>query len=333
METLIDNSGFKSFSKLYPLIHEHYPNATKKEIRDIIAKRQHDRHQRTRHKQPFMRAIFDPVPGAYFHDLIQQTADRKKGYPHYFHVFIGTNTRYAFAYPVNDKSAATSIETLRKFIDDNDGKPIVKLTSDGECAFSSNDFTDFCKSRDIIVKIILDKSHSTLGIVDRFIRTLRDMNQPPNRSPNGEQYDAEHVNFSAEKMARLVDSYNNTFHNSIGCTPKQMYNDISLERQWIEKKRKLRQIQNNIENFTIPLHSYVRYRMNTMDLDGRKRRSEFSREKYLVSGRVGSRYILKALDGSKITKSRFELIRADDDDPRGVSFPYTVARSSELHNA
>ena len=90
-------------------------------------------------------------------------------------------------------------------------------------------------------------------------------------------------------------------------------------------------IQNNIEDFVIPLNTYVRYRMNAMDLNGRKRRSQFSREKYLVLKRIGSRYVLKASDGSKITKSRFELIPADDDDPHGGKFPYTVEKSSVLY--
>ena len=331
MDEMMDKSGFKSFGKLYPLMKKNFPNMSKKEIREVVEKRLHDRRMKLKQKKPYMRTIFDPVIGCYFHDLIQQTDDKRKDYPKYFHVFIESNSRYAFAYPVNDKSAKTSIETMKKFIEDNGGKPIRKLTSDGECAFSSNEFTNFCNEKEIAVRIILDKAHSTLGLIDRFIRTLRDMNQPPNRSKKGTQYDDEHVNFSAEKMKELIESYNNTFHKKIGCTPKEMYDNVELEKEWIEKKKRLRMIQNNIEDFVIPLNTYVRYRMNAMDLNGRKRRSQFSREKYIVVRKIGSRYVLKASDGSKITKSRFELIQADDDDPYGGKFPYTVEKSSVLY--
>jgi len=331
MEAVANKSGFKSFAKLSPLLEKRFPNATKKEIRDFIESRQHDRHQNYRHKKPYMRTIFDPVPGCYFHDLIQQTDTRPRGFPHYFHVFIESNSRYAFAYPVNDKTAATSVETLKQFIEDNDGKPILKLTSDGECAFNSHEFTDFCHERGIMVKIILDKAHSTLGLVDRFVRTLRDMNQPADRLKTGFQYDKNHINFSTEKMAQLVDSYNNTYHKSIGCTPKQMFDNVSLERQWIEEKRKIRRIQDNIEGFSLPVGTLVRYRMNADDLGGHKRRSQFSREKYAITKRVGARYVISGPDGTKLTKSRFELIPADDNDPNGPKFTHNVERVSAVY--
>lgn len=320
---LIDRTHFKSTSKLYPIVREQYPQMKHKEIDEVVKKRLHDRHLKIKQMRPYMRQIFDPIIGCYFHDLIQQTSDKPKDYPKYFHIFLESNSRYAFAYPVNDKTKETAIMTLNQFIIDNGNKPIVKLTSDGESAFNSNEFTNYCNSKGIAVRIIPDRAHSSLGLIDRFIRTLRDMNQPQNRS-NGNQYDKEYVNFSETRMKELINVYNNSYHKTIRCSPKEMYNNSELEKEWIEKKRRFRAIQNNIEDFVLPLNSYVRYRMNDDDLHGRKRRSQFSREKYLVKGRKGSRYILKAADGTVITKSRFELIKADDNDPHGGSFEQNV---------
>lgn len=331
MEDLIDRSHFKSFSKLYPLIHEKYPNMKKKDIEEVIKKRLHDRKLKMKQKKPYMRQIFDPIIGCYFHDLLQQTEDKPKEYPKYFHVFLESNSRYAFAYGVNDKTKETAIKTLDRFLMEVGGKPVVKLTSDGEGAFNSNDFTNYCNLKGIAVKIIPDKAHSSLGLIDRFMRTLRDMNQPANRS-KGEQYGKEYVNFSEGKMRELIESYNNTFHKTIGCKPKEMYDNVEKEKEWIEKKRKFRMIQNNIEDFVIPLNSYVRYRMNNDDLHGRKRRSQFSREKFLVKGKSGSRYILKAADGTVITKSRFELIKADEEDPHGGTFEQNTRENPYVAN-
>ena len=332
MDDLIDRSHFKSISRLYPLIHKHYPNMSKTEIIEVIKQRLHDRQMKLKQKKPYMRAIFEPVIGCYFHDFLQQTDDRNKAlYPNYYHIFLESNSRYAFAYPVEDKSAETAVKTLEQFIKDNHGKPIRKLTSDGERGFDSKKFTDYCHKNNIVVKIILDKAHTTLGLMDRFIRTLRDMNQPPNRSKVGTQYKPDYVDIRPEKMRSLISSYNNTFHKTIKCTPKEMYDNPELEKEWIQRKLKLQQIQDNIEDFNLPIGTYVRYRMNDVDLGGKKRRSQFSREKYKVIGKVGARYVLKDKSGHRLTKSRFELIKADDDDPDGDDFTTNVLKSSRLY--
>ena len=322
MEQLIQESHFKSFNRLYPLIHKQFPNMSKKEVREAIKKKFHDRHLKLSHKRPYMNRIFDPLIGCYFHDLLQQTEDRPDGYPHYFHIFIESNSRYAFAYPVNDKTEKTAEETLNKFIDENNGKPIVKLTSDGECAFGSEKFKGYCLSKGIYIRIINDRAHSSLGLIDRFIRTLRDLHQPIKRG-EPEQRSIKMDNFTEEEMRILINEYNNTFHNTIKCSPKEMYDNPELEQEWIRKQERLKIIQKNIEDFEIPVGSYVRYRMNKDDLAGGKRRSQFSLEKYRVIRRIGNRYILQptnSVGGGVISKSRFELILAEDNYPYGKTF-------------
>ena len=170
-----------------------------------------------------------------------------------------------------------------------------------------------------MLKIVPDKAHSTLGIVDRFIRTLRDMNQPANKSDD-QQYDTNYVNISPSKMTSLINSYNSAYHETIKCSPKQMYNNEKLEQEYIAKCLKQRAIQDTIADFNLPVGTYVRYRMNDYDLAGHKRRSQISREKYVINKRMGSRYLLQAADGKIISKSRFELVKANDDDPIGKTF-------------
>ena len=71
--------------------------------------------------------------------------------------------------------------------------------------------------------------------------------------------------------------------------------------------------------------------MNNDDLNGHKRRSQYSREKFIINKRIGPRYLLQAADGKIISKSRFELIKADDDDPDGDDFTTNVLKSSRLY--
>ena len=51
----------------------------------------------------------------------------KEGSPRYFHIFIGTNNRYAVVHPLNTKNANDCGISLREFIDEYHP---VKLTSD-----------------------------------------------------------------------------------------------------------------------------------------------------------------------------------------------------------
>ena len=153
MENLVENSHFKSYSRLYPVIHKQFPDRSKAEVIEAIKKKFHDRHMKLTQKRPYMLRIFDPIIGCYFHDLLVNSKNKLNGYHQYFHVFLESNSRYAFAYPVNDKKTETAIETLKKFIEDNEGKPVVKLTSDGEKGFNSSDFMDFAKSQGIFVRI------------------------------------------------------------------------------------------------------------------------------------------------------------------------------------
>ena len=308
----INNAYFKTYSHVKHVV----PNMKPADVKKALKQRSHDSRIRKLHLKPYMRKIFERVPGCFFHDLLQQPRGAE---PKYFHIFIGANNRYAFAYPVNDKSAATAIETLNKFIKDNHNKPIRKLTSDGECAFNSNQFVNACQQNGIMLKIIPDGAHSSLGIADRFIRTLRDMNQPKGKS-DSQQYSKDYIEFTNDKMHSLINAYNNSYHNSIGCSPKQMYNDENLEKEYIAKCIKQRSVQDAIIDFNIPAGTYVRYRMNDYDLAGHKRRGQLSREKYKINKRLGSRYLLEAADGKIISKSRFELIKAADDDPIGKTF-------------
>jgi len=309
----IDNTHFKTFKHVR---HAVPSNVSSVQLRKAIQQRLHDKVPKLPHKKPYMRKIFERVPGCFFQDLLEQPRGSD---PQYYHIFIGTNNRYAFAYPINDKSAETAVDTLRQFISDNHGKPIIKLTSDGERAFTSDIFINECHKHQIMVKIVPDKAHSTLGIVDRFVRTLRDMNQPQNKSQE-QQYDQDYIIFTREKMRQLITSYNNAHHNSIGCSPKKMYDNADLENEYIAKCLKQRNIQNAIIDFNLDPGTFVRYRMVDYDLAGHKRRSQISREKYCIDRRIGSRYVLQAPDGKKITKSRFELVKADEDDPLGLTF-------------
>ena len=78
-----------------------------------------------------------------------------------------------------------------------------------------------------------------MGIIDIFIRTLRDMHG--NRSKG----------ISTKQMQKYLHSYNNSIHSSIGCTPKEMLDDLDLEEKYILGNIDKREKQRSMKGFEL----------------------------------------------------------------------------------
>ena len=68
---------------------------------------------------------------------------------------------------------------------------------------------DYLRFQDVLVQYIPDQNHSALGIIDRFIRTLRDMQ-------------GDNTSIKPKRMKQLIILYNNTYHSSIKMSPKNV---------------------------------------------------------------------------------------------------------------
>ena len=121
---IIDKTHFKTFDHVKDHVKKELPNVTDKEIQEVIKLKVKDPFVKKKTIKPLMIKIFSRTPNTWFHDLFENP---KNGTPKYFHLLIGTNTRFAAAYPLNDKSSRSVMMTLRQFVEEF--KP-VKLTSD-----------------------------------------------------------------------------------------------------------------------------------------------------------------------------------------------------------
>jgi hypothetical protein len=109
---------------------------------------------------------------------------------------------------------------------------IKSLESDEEKSFVSHKVLTYLKKNKIDYYIITEQQHQTLGIIDRFIRTMRSYlkkNEPVDDS----------------KIKGFTKTYNNTVHKETGVSPIQMQNDKTLEVNYIIDKLKE---QADIEN-------------------------------------------------------------------------------------
>ena len=257
------------------------------------------------HKRPhfYFNKIYSTAPNTWFHDLLDN--GDFENMPRYWHIFVGVNTRYLEAYPLNSKSNDAVQESLKWFIDKYHPE---KLTSDNEPAFTSKSTCRLCSDNNVKIFIVTDKQHSSLGVIDRAIRTLRDMNTP--KRHNEQSHHKQFLAFSEAKMQRLANKYNNSINSTIKCTPKEMLEDKDKEIEFIYQNQQYKHVQRGIKDFQLMPGDFVRYRIQKDPLV--KRRYRYSPESYKVTGKERALYIIQAQDGTSLIMPRWKLIKCDE---------------------
>ena len=298
----IDTLHFKSFKKVVDKVKEQFPHLTNADIRRIIKKRIHDK--KLNNKRIYQVKIFSPFTNAWFTDIYDNLEGNE---PRYWEIFINTNTRYVEAYPLNNKTKNSINEVLRLFVNKYHPR---KLTSDEESGLIANDNLTYLKENKCGLYIIQEKNHSALAIIDRFIRTLRDMNTPGdgvNEGTNVDSTNSKYKHIDKPTMEKLLTKYNNSIHSSTGYKPIDMMNNKDLELKYIKKCIDEKQRQQEIADFKLKEGSLVRYYLDRTP----KRRTNISRETYKIESRAGNIYTIIALDGTTKDLPRWKLIHVD----------------------
>ena len=298
----IDTLHFHSFKKLSREVKRQYPNVSDKELRDILRKRIHDKRMSRDRRKIYQVKVFSPFTNAWMTDIY----DNLEGHdPRYWDLFININTRFVEAYPMTDKNANSINTCLRLFVNKYHPR---KITSDEEAGLVADVNLRYLKDNKCGLYIIQEQNHSALSLIDRFIRTLRDMNQPQ----DGDVRDSNDEDFKyidRITMTQLLNLYNNTVHSATGLAPIFMMNNKQYEEDYIEKCINNKQRQEEIKDFKLKIGSLVRYYLD----DGKmvKKRSSLSRECYKIESRNGNIYTIIALDGSTKDVSRWKLVHVD----------------------
>ena len=165
------------------------------------------------------------------------------------------------------------------------------------------------KDKNIEYRTTEDNNHNVLGIINRFVRTIRDLS-------------IKNKNLDEHRISRIIDNYNNTPHKSLnGKTPNSITE--SDEDEYI--KQKINETNEAIEKINFEIGDRVRIINDKNKLS--KNRTNLSTESYLIDGTEGNQFIIKSKDGSidlypahKLIKcdSRYELAETIKDGKRGV---------------
>ena len=277
IEQLYKKYPWKSFKKFVPLAVKH--GFKEKDAKEFLKRVVHDKRIKIK---PAYLPIYSENGGSYNFDTFIQ----KKGLngsdgslrskaPNFL-IFININTRKAYAYPMKTKGTKDVIEALTKFF--NEVKDVKVLRSDQDPAYLSNKTLEFLREKGIRYLTTEDENHNVLGIINRFMRTIRDH--------------AENEVLSANEMKDFVEAYNATVHSSTNVAPNEMTK--KQENDYIMKKRI--ETQNKTRAYDFKPGDRVRIILEPKALT--KKRSNLSTECYVVNCRSGNMFLIMAKDHS-----------------------------------
>jgi hypothetical protein len=213
---------------------------------------------------------------------------------------------------MQSKKKGECLRVLKLWWADTNHK-INSFRCDEEAGLDSRLVNDWCEKKKISVKTIVDQNHTSLSVVDRFIRTLRDMNTPVEKSKRT-SLNRKYRDFTVKRMNKLVAIYNETRHKATGHKPSEMQADsedpkkAKMEKAYIIKKIYESERRHKLKDYNLEQDTYVKYIIPRDGKKDSKHRYQVSPEYYKIKGKNGHAYEIMAKDGSILTLTRWRLI-------------------------
>ena len=218
-------------------------------------------------------------------DNAKEDAQNYDVMPPYYLVLININSRKGFAYPMNTKSAPDVAAAITNFLKD---VPITHLYTDADRAYTGVEVQTLLNQYKVQHHTTTNDNKHALGIVNRFIKTIRDWNG------------AERRDIDLGDMLQLLDEYNDTVHSATKCKP----NDWTKAKNDAYVEQKHREMIAKQGGDDIHIGDMVRIPRNYSMFA--KRRIQYEPDLYKVEGIDGNRFqVLK--NGKLVTFSRFQL--------------------------
>lgn len=216
------------------------------------------------------------IPGAWEIDLVVMMRQADLGY-RYILVCIEIATRFAVTYPLKDKMASNVLASFKHFCDHYNPS---KIVCDRGSEFAFKNFQSYCIEKGIILYFVEIGNHRALGIIDRFVLTLRTLLQ--------RHWLLSDSNKWVDALPSIIETYNNTKHGSIEMSPIQARNNMSRVEE-IQKQIEISNSQVRLPHFSVG--DIVRFRIPKQRFN--KEKIYWSKDVYQISARKGNRYNLK----------------------------------------
>ena len=229
--------------------------------------------------------IYSKVPNAFQMDtFINQ---KQSGGTNYL-MFINMNSRKAYAFPMRGKGSIEVIKALNQFLSHE--PDCISLLTDQDKAYLSNDVLDWMREHNIAYKTTVDEDHNKLGIINRFMRTVRDMASKKGITSN----------ISPAAMKDIIESYNEIPHKGINYKSPNEFTEED-EQEYIKH-------QDSINPYKFNDGDKVRLVLDKSPL--KKHRTNLSTEAYTIDSRVGNQFLIKSKDKSVDTVPGYKLVKS-----------------------
>jgi hypothetical protein len=280
---------FPSLTNLYKSAKAINPNITYKIVKEFLKNTEENQIYKAKPTKfyhlksyfPFQRCQIDIL------DLINYVPRNNNGYRYLF-LLIDTFTRFVFAIPLKSRTTDEIFDTLTSILQEikNKGFNVETLDSDNETGFNSKKIVDFLQKEGITQNFSNVGDHNSLGIIDRFCRTIRELLNKYTNSRNTTRW--------IDYYQTLIDAYNTRIHRSLKTSPikaiknneyymnklsNQSFNNLPVIKVG-DKVRLLKQKQlfekGSENNYTKDVFKIIDYKDGFYKVENRERKYKIS---------------------------------------------------------
>ena len=207
-------------------------------------------------------------------------------------LIVDIPSRKAWAYVISTSSGENILVAYKKFISE-----VGQINSvEGDNQFSFKAFQEYNKENNIKIDTSIAKDEhisqgNKLGIIDRLVRTLKEMIDRYRTSVSKQ------TSFSTI-LDKVIITYNSQPHRTIKTTPNEMYNDINKQIFNFEKDKEYN--RNVLDKNKISIGAEARILETKDKLE--KGNQKFSLDVYKLVGREGNRFMVENAEGEKLRR-------------------------------
>ena len=240
-------TGLISANKLYQKLKDQ--GITLKQIQEFLKKQETSQLYKpvTKKKIFFPIVAYEPNENVQCDLMNMYNIATTNSYYKYLLVSIDVFTRVLQVIPMKDKGTDTVIRSMEKVI--KHFKPDTITTDQGK-EYTNQKFKNLMNDNNIKHVLIDVNQHSSLGLVDRACRSIRNLINKYCTSHNTTRY--------IDALPKLIDNYNNTYHSTIKCTPNDAINHVDEINTIMMRKYKLAKDNETVFN----INDNVRHLVN-----------------------------------------------------------------------
>lgn len=301
LEKLYEDNIYPSLDKFWKILKQKHYDISYSEVEDFINKQPVTQIFRVKkHKNGYITA-YNPQERIQIDIVVMDKFGKSNNSYKYIFVIIDVFTRKAYAIPMKTKGIQDTAEALETFCE-NYFIPVL-LNCDNDSSFMGKEFQKVINKYNILMVENDVGNHRQLGVVDRFIQTLKNDIYKHFKFKNTTNW--------IDILPKILKSYNATPNNAIdGIRPENAHlkDNIEIIKQInLQKLIKGRNSTKTQEIFKVG--DKVRKKVKVI-IKNRSYNPTYSTEVFTIEKIIGNKYFLNGLV-KPVYKDQLQLIPKD----------------------